>query len=56
MDFTSYEIKRGVFDMYPFKALGLNGMHAGFYQHSWDLVGDFVCKFFLNFFCNWIFT
>ena len=36
--------------MSHFKALGPDGIHAGFYQNTWETVGDSVCKFALNFF------
>ena len=39
-----------VFGMVPFKAPGPNGLHVGFYQHMWDMVGDTICRFSLDFF------
>lgn len=36
------EIKNALWTMKPFKALGPNGLYAGFFQHFWLLVGDSV--------------
>ena len=36
------EIKRAMFEMAPFKAPGVDGLHAGFYQNLWDIVDDSV--------------
>jgi hypothetical protein len=45
---TQEEVKHAVFCMSPWKAPGPDGFPAGFYQHSWDLLGlsvyDFVCR------------
>ena len=38
--------------MAPFKSLNPNGMHAGFYQHMWDVVSDTICMFALDFFAS----
>ena len=38
-----------LFDLAPFKALGNDGLHAGFYQKAWNIVGDSLCEFVLNF-------
>ena len=47
--FSSADVKQALFDMAPFKApAGLDGLHAGFYQNLWDLVGDSLCKFVLD--------
>ena len=36
--------------MAPFNAFGSNGIHAGFYQHMWETVGDsIVFCFVVNF-------
>ena len=32
-----------------FKALGNDGLHAGFYKKVWNIVGDSFCEFVLNF-------
>jgi len=38
------EVKYGLWSMKPFKALGLDGMHAGFYQRNWKVVADVVVR------------
>ena len=35
--------------MAPFKASGIDGLHVGFYQKMWNLVGNFLCKYVLDF-------
>ncbi|KAK3225294.1 hypothetical protein Dsin_005156 [Dipteronia sinensis] len=40
--FTAIEVKKAVFDMFPTKASGIDGMPALFYQIYWDTVGDTV--------------
>ena len=47
--FSKEEVKTMLFDMEPFKALGNDGLHAGFYQKAWTIVGDSLCVFVLNF-------
>jgi hypothetical protein len=47
-DITNEEIRSAVFDMSSWKARGLDGFPAGFYQHSWDTVGQSVCDFVKN--------
>ncbi|XP_019189720.1 PREDICTED: uncharacterized protein LOC109184127 [Ipomoea nil] len=37
---TKEEFRKAVFDMSPWKAPGPDGLHAAFYQHAWDVVGD----------------
>ena len=44
------EIKRAVFEMGPFKAQGVDGLLANFYQHLWVVVGESVYKFAHDFF------
>ncbi|WJX12065.1 hypothetical protein P8452_02604 [Trifolium repens] len=39
------EVKSAVFKMSPWKAPGPDGFPAGFYQKSWDIVGESVCNF-----------
>ena len=48
--FSKEEVKIAIFEMSPFKALGANGIHAGFYQNLWEVVGDSVCNFAMRFF------
>ena len=38
------EIKGALWSMKPFKALGPNGLHAGFYQCFWLMVGKSVVE------------
>jgi hypothetical protein len=42
------EVKKAVFGMHPWKAPGPDGFPAGFYQKSWDVVGETVCRFVEN--------
>jgi hypothetical protein len=42
---TEDEVRRAVFSMQPWKAPGPDGFPAGFYQKSWDIVGNTVCNF-----------
>lgn len=37
---TKDEVWSALFDMSLFKALGPDGLHAAFYQHMWDVIGD----------------
>ncbi|KAL4284064.1 hypothetical protein GQ457_16G015760 [Hibiscus cannabinus] len=39
------EIKNAVFAMAPLKSLGLDGIHALFYQRKWSIVGESICDF-----------
>ena len=39
---THEEIKEALWPMQPYKALGPNGLHAGFFQRFWLIVGDSV--------------
>ncbi|XP_075652482.1 uncharacterized protein LOC142622815 [Castanea sativa] len=41
---TPEEIKEALWSMQPYKALGPNGLHVGFFQRFWLLVGDSVRK------------
>ncbi|MCH86993.1 putative ribonuclease H protein [Trifolium medium] len=42
------EVRRAVFNMNPWKAAGPDGYPAGFYQKSWEIVGETVCDFVVN--------
>lgn len=47
---VSYEeIKNDLFSMAPFKAPGPNGLHASFYQKTWDIVGKSIIDNTTNF-------
>ena len=48
--FSKEEIKRATLEMVPFKSPGVDGLHAGFYQNLWNIVGDSLCKFVMDFF------
>lgn len=39
------EIQQAMFNMAPWKAPGPDGFPAGFYQHTWGIVGQHVCEF-----------
>lgn len=39
------EMRRTIFEMGPWKALGPYGFPAGFYQNDWSITGKFVCNF-----------
>ena len=39
---TDKEISKGLWALKPFKILGPNSLHAGFFQHFWLIVSDFV--------------
>jgi hypothetical protein len=47
--YTAEEVKKAIFMMGPNKALGPDGLTAGFYQEHWDLVGPSVIAVVLNF-------
>ena len=38
------EIKAALWSLKPFKALGPDGLHAGFFQKFWPVVGDSVIE------------
>jgi hypothetical protein len=42
---TNKEVKNALFEMSPWKAPGPDGFPAGFYQKSWNIVGDTMCDF-----------
>lgn len=48
--FSEEEIKRTVFDMAPFKSPGPDGIHACFYQRTWEVVGSTAIRFAQKFF------
>jgi hypothetical protein len=39
------EIRRDIFNMNPWKAPSLDGFPTGFFQKSWNIVGQQVCNF-----------
>ncbi|XP_061374583.1 uncharacterized protein LOC133316815 [Gastrolobium bilobum] len=41
---TSAEIRSTIFGMHPFKAPGVDGLHAVFFQSQWDIMGNSVCN------------
>lgn len=47
---TRDEVKTSLFDMAPYKAPGPDGLPAGFYQKTWDIVGDSICSLVTNYF------
>jgi hypothetical protein len=42
------EVRNAVFSMHPWKAPSPDGFPAGFYQKSWNIVGDTIYKFVEN--------
>ena len=38
------EIRQGLWALKPFKALGVDGLHAGFFQYFWEDVKHSVCN------------
>ena len=48
-EFDIDEVKRVVFDMTPFKAPGEDGLHAGFYKHTWPVVRESIHKYVSDF-------
>ena len=41
---TGREVKDGLWSLKPLKAPGPDGLHAGFFQAHWNIVGDNVIK------------
>lgn len=39
-DITVQEVYSALFEMAPLKALGVDGLHAQFYQSQWNIVGE----------------
>ncbi|KAL8161368.1 hypothetical protein V2J09_012857 [Rumex salicifolius] len=50
--FTGEEVKLTVCNMGSFKALSLDGYQPVFYQRCWDVVGESVIRFVLDFFAR----
>ncbi|KAL8153540.1 hypothetical protein V2J09_011300 [Rumex salicifolius] len=48
--FTPEEVEAAIREIGRFKAPGPDGFQPVFYQSCWDVVGDFVTRFVLNFF------
>ncbi|BFG35644.1 hypothetical protein CerSpe_219180 [Prunus speciosa] len=48
-DFTEQEVKHAVFQMYPTKAPGPDGMPPVFFQKYWHIVGNDVSRAIINF-------
>ncbi|CAA7018343.1 unnamed protein product [Microthlaspi erraticum] len=48
--FTAAEVEKAVRDIGKYKAPGPDGFQPVFYQHCWDVVGDSVVRFILEFF------
>lgn len=46
------EVKRALFDMHPFKAPGIDGLHAAFFQTFWEVTGDTLFHMIREFFCS----
>ena len=49
-DVTRKEVEVSLWSVKPFKAPGLDGYHAGFYQRNWHIVKDSVVKLVAKFF------
>lgn len=48
-DVSGSEARISLFDMYPNKSPGPDGMSRGFYQHFWEVVGPEVVSFVRRF-------
>lgn len=51
-DFSATEIERSIRSMGSFKAPGPDGFQPVFYQKGWDIVGESVTRFALDFFSS----
>ncbi|XP_042972799.1 uncharacterized protein LOC122304606 [Carya illinoinensis] len=47
--FTAVEVEKALFQMGPYKALGLDGYGACFFQHHWSTMKGAVCQALLSF-------
>lgn len=47
---TRDDIHVALFDRNPLKALGPDGLHATFFQHHWDVIGDSICEIVMKVF------
>ena len=43
-NFTNQEIHKAIFSLKPFKALGMDGLHASYFHHFQHTMGPFVIK------------
>lgn len=46
--FTALEVKEALFVMGAWKSPGPDGLHAGFFQDNWDLVGSDIAEICLS--------
>ncbi|XP_055960701.1 uncharacterized protein LOC126667366 [Mercurialis annua] len=49
-EITNGEIHQALFQMQPWKALGVDGIPAAFYQNQWVIVGNSICSTIRNIF------
>lgn len=49
---TQRDILNVIKHMNPFKALGVDGLQAGFFQSQWHVIGETVCNLILDIFKN----
>lgn len=47
---TREEIKTAIDGMAPHKAAGPGGLNAAFFQNTWEITGDNICKYVNNYF------
>ncbi|KAL0378863.1 UNVERIFIED_CONTAM: LINE-1 retrotransposable element O protein [Sesamum radiatum] len=55
LPFTADEVKNALFQMYPYKSPGPDGMSPIFFQKYWDVVGPDIISFTLSFLNDRIF-